>query len=38
MRSFLHLLAVVVPLALIARYALFEGADEFERLYAALRT
>lgn len=38
MRSFLHLLALIVPLAIIARYAPFEGAREFERFYAALRT
>lgn len=36
-RSYLRLFAVIVPLALIARYVLFEDAAEFKRFYAALR-
>ncbi|WP_331374622.1 hypothetical protein [Sinorhizobium chiapasense] len=38
MRSQLRLIAVLIPLILIARYTLFEDADEFQKFYAALRT
>lgn len=37
MRDHLRLIAVLLPLMLIARYALFEDADEFSRFYGALR-
>ncbi|WP_457583516.1 hypothetical protein [Ensifer canadensis] len=38
MKSQLRLFALIVPLVLIARYALFEDAAEFKRFYAALGT
>lgn len=38
MRSHLRLFAVLLPLVIIARYTLFDGAAEFQRFYAALRT
>jgi hypothetical protein len=38
MKSQLRLLAVVLPLVVIARYTLFDDAAEFQRFYAALRT
>ena len=38
MRSQLRLLAVVLPLVVIARYTLFDDAAEFQRFYAVLRT
>lgn len=38
MRSYLRLFAVIIPLAIIARYALFEDAAEFKRFYVALKS
>lgn len=38
MRSYLRLFAVIIPLAIIARYALFEDAAEFKGFYVALKS